>query len=432
MRFKRRLSLYYGSITLASALRSMLFFINKPFQQTKAARKELDNVIGRVYGTNESSVFSFGSARSSLGAILKAAGIGKGDEVLISSYTCLAVPTGILFAGATPVYADIDPLTLNITTATVEAALTQKVRAIVVQHTLGKTAPVADIIAMAKSKRILVIEDCALSIGTSCNGTLAGKTADAAIFSMELSKTITCGWGGILLVNDRQLATATEKYYETVAEQPVGASAKDLLQTILSTFAHHPNVFDLFGKYILHFGFKFKLFRRSTPASEYNGLTEQDFLHKMGKFQLALARHQWNKFIKIGTACTNNATELFAVLKEEGFVVPGYPSYSETLVAPRVSFLVGDVLAAEKYFNKQNIELGRWFNGPLSPLPSSSLFNYNVTHFPNASLVAKHIVNLPCHSGLTQRDLNKMKQLLRSFSREYPAQKNINTSKPVI
>jgi perosamine synthetase len=356
-----------------------------------------------------------------LAACLQSAGIGPGDEVILSSYTCLAVPTAVIAAGATPTYMDIDPETLNVDAGALSAALSPRVRAIVVQHTLGKVAPIDAILTQARQRGLLVIEDCALAVGSSINGRPVGTFGDAAVFSMELSKTVSCGWGGILFVRNRALAQRMEALYATLPEPRAAQSARDAWQTAISAWCHQPSLYDLIGKYVLHLFFKIGLFRRSTPAAEFDGRIGQGFMLRMSGAAARLAALQWRDFERIAKACEGHARRLRSLLEELRVSSPGAPAPGEISITPRVSFLVRHRSEIHAYFLAQGIELGEWFDGPMSPVPSSPLFNYHRGSYPNAEQVARHVVNLPCHSRISDSDLAHIETVLREFASRQPA-----------
>ena len=415
---RRFISLYYGSIDSRKILLAILSLPKAFFIGANELRNQLHKQVKVSFPNSE--VFSFGSARSSITFCLKSYGIGSGDEVLVSAYTCLAVPIGIIAAGATPVYVDIDKETLNIDSQLLKKSIGENVRAIILQHTLGKPADFTDILSIAKGKDILVIEDCALSIGSSINGKMLGSIGDAAIISMELSKAFTCGWGGILLINNEELKQCCIKSYAKVLDYTYAKSSKDLFQTLVSAFCHNSSVYSWLGKYIIYFGFKFKIFRRSTPAEEYIGVTSADFLRKIGHFQAGLALIQWKYFREEILKAANIGEKIRLFLSEYGFTTPGSPNEGEMSTSPRVSFLVNNRAEASDYFFQRGIELGEWFDGPLSPEPSTPNFNYNKSFYKNAETIANHIVNLPSHLGLTISDLDHIKTVLRDFVRDHP------------
>jgi perosamine synthetase len=418
--YKRKISLYFGSITLRRSFQAIGVWLTAFLKSSTSQRNELHQLIKEVYCPSSTGVFSFGSGRSSLTACLKAAGIGLDDEVLLSAYTCLAVPTGVIAAGAKPVYIDINPNTLNAESHTIFTSLSPRVKAIVVQHTLGKPAQVKAIVEQARERGILVIEDCALSLGSKANEQYVGTFADAAILSMELSKTLSAGWGGILIVNNQQLAKDVEQLYSTLNEPSWWSSTRDLWQTVISTWCHHPLFPPFLEKYVFYAGFKSHFFRPSTPKPEFEGIISDYFLVKMGGIQAALAVLQWGDFFKIVSACEQNARTLRGALSRLRFLAPGSPEHNECSVAPRISMLVTDRELVIDYFRDRGIELGVWFDGPLSPVPENAVFNYQAGSYPLAEQVAKQVVNLPCHSRLTRNDLQYITLLLEKFSHEHP------------
>src|SRR5262245_18494440 len=149
---------------------------------------------------------SFGSGRVALWAILHALGIGAGDEVIVPGYTCVAVPNAVRFAGARPAYADIDPRTFNLTANSCERVPTPDARALVVGHTYGLPAPMEELRTLANRHRLHLIEDVAHALGSTYRGKPAGSSGHAAFFSIEHSKIITTGLGGVATCADPDLA----------------------------------------------------------------------------------------------------------------------------------------------------------------------------------------------------------------------------------
>ncbi|MFO7790645.1 MAG: aminotransferase class I/II-fold pyridoxal phosphate-dependent enzyme, partial [Bacteroidales bacterium] len=135
------------------------------------------------YLDNRRNIFFHYKGRVSLYAILKSMGIGEGDEVLIPAYTCVVVPNPIIYAGAKPVYVDIDPATYNINTDLLEEAITSKTKVIVCQNTYGLSSGVGHIIDIAKKHKLYTIEDCTHGFGGHYHGKPNGTYCDASFFS---------------------------------------------------------------------------------------------------------------------------------------------------------------------------------------------------------------------------------------------------------
>lgn len=137
---------------------------------------------------------------------LYALDIGPGDEVITSSRTFIASASAAVARGATPVIADVDPVSQNLTAATIKAALTAKTKAIIAVHLAGWPCDMAPIMALAGEHGLKVIEDCAQAHGATYQGRPVGSLGDVAAFSFCQDKIMTTGGeGGMLTTNDPEL-----------------------------------------------------------------------------------------------------------------------------------------------------------------------------------------------------------------------------------
>lgn len=140
---------------------------------------------------------------------MRAIGLQAGDEVITTPYTFFATSGCILNANALPVYVDIDPETYNLDPRRIEEAITNRTRAILPVYFSGEIADMDAIRAIAKKHSLRVIEDAAQSQGVSLRGgRYAGLLGDAAIFSFQASKCLTCGEGGMILTDNEDMAEA--------------------------------------------------------------------------------------------------------------------------------------------------------------------------------------------------------------------------------
>ena len=129
-----------------------------------------------------------------------------GDEIITTSITDMGALTPMLYQGAIPVFADVDPLTYNVTAETIEARLSDRTKAIMVTHLFGNPCQMREIMELAKAKCIPVIEDCAQAFHATVEGQEIGTFGDLSCFSLQQGKHITTGEGGIVATNDEQLA----------------------------------------------------------------------------------------------------------------------------------------------------------------------------------------------------------------------------------
>ncbi|MDP2007325.1 MAG: DegT/DnrJ/EryC1/StrS family aminotransferase [Rubrivivax sp.] len=147
------------------------------------------------------------SATAGLHLALEALGIGPGDEVITTTHTFTATAEVVRYLGADVKLVDIDPATLNIAPAAVEAAITPRTKAIMPVHYAGLAADMPALLAIARKHGLKVVEDAAHALPTTSGGQLVGTLgSDATVFSFYANKTITTGEGGMLVTRDPALA----------------------------------------------------------------------------------------------------------------------------------------------------------------------------------------------------------------------------------
>lgn len=157
--------------------------------------------VGRKHG------IGVASGTDALKLALEGLGIGPGDEVVTTANTCAPTVTAILECGATPVLADVDEQTLTLDPKSAAAALTPKTRCILPVHLYGQCADMGPILELAKSRGLIIVEDCAQAHGASYRGRPAGSFGDAAAFSFYPTKNLgALGDGGMVVTDDAVLA----------------------------------------------------------------------------------------------------------------------------------------------------------------------------------------------------------------------------------
>lgn len=170
---------------------------------------------------------------------LRALDVGAGDEVIVTPRSFIASAGCVVSAGATPVFADVDTESQNLTAASIEAAITSRTRAVILVHLAGWPCEMDDIMALARRRGLLVIEDCAQAHGATYRGRPVGSFGDAAAFSFCTDKIIsTGGEGGMLLLRDQAVWAKAWSYkdhgknHERVAMPAIGKGFRWLHDTI--------------------------------------------------------------------------------------------------------------------------------------------------------------------------------------------------------
>jgi dTDP-4-amino-4,6-dideoxygalactose transaminase len=129
-----------------------------------------------------------------------------GDEIVTTSITDMGALSPIVYQGAVPVFADVDPVTCNVTAETIEKVLSERTKAIIVTHLFGNPCEMQPIMELARERKIPVIEDTAQAFLAEENGKFAGAIGDIGCYSLQQGKHITTGEGGMVVTNDDALA----------------------------------------------------------------------------------------------------------------------------------------------------------------------------------------------------------------------------------
>lgn len=181
-----------------------------PAAEYRALKDEIDAAVGRVLASGRYVLGPEGEAlerelaayvgtphaagcnsgTDALHLALVAAGLGPGDEVVLPAFTFFATAEAVSYTGATPVFADIDPRTFNLSAATLQAKLSPKTRAVIVVHLFGQCAPLDEISALCKSRNLVLVEDCAQALGAEYQGRRAGSWGDFGCFSFYPTKNL--------------------------------------------------------------------------------------------------------------------------------------------------------------------------------------------------------------------------------------------------
>jgi len=186
-------------------------------QKTKA----LCARFAELYGFRHATAASSGTA--AIHVALGCVGVGPGDEVILTPITDMGSVIGVLYQGAVPVFADVEPYTFAPDPDSIAGRITKKTKAIMVIHLAGNAAKMDRIMKIAQERRIPVIEDCAQAWGTEYQGKLVGTFGTLGCFSLNEFKHISAGDGGLVGTNDaelgRQAALWADKCYDRTSKQ---------------------------------------------------------------------------------------------------------------------------------------------------------------------------------------------------------------------
>jgi perosamine synthetase len=352
--------------------------------------------------------FAFWKGRVALYAILRAMGIGPGDEVVVPGFTCVVVANAVRVAGATPIYADIEPGGFNVSAACIERQLTARTKAIVVQHTFGMPAALDEISELAETRGLPVIEDCAHTVAGEHHGRRLGTVGDAGFYSFQWSKPYTTGLGGMAVTRDRELALRLHQVQESFREPTPAARLRLGIQYRLYSRFFTSRRYWL-AQDVLHAVSRVGLFIGSSSEGELAGDAPADYAWRMSS-----AQQDWGERL-VGTVDARAqharviAERYEHRLSQAGWVTPERSSHAPLLRYPMLVTNREELLSASR---SERIELGSWFESPLHPvtLEFHHVYGYTVGQCPNAERCARQLVNLPLHLGITFEECDRVAQ----------------------
>lgn len=355
---------------------------------------------------------SFNSGRSAFYSLLKVLGIGVGDEVILPAFTCVAVPNAVVWAGAKPVYVDILKDT-TIDPSKIEKKITSKTKAILVQHTFGIPAQLDEIKKIAKAHKLLIIEDCAHTIGGSYKGKKLGTFGDAAFFSFGRDKAFSSVFGGMAITNDKNIGNNLRQFQKKQEYPNFFWIVQQLLHPISFAFILPLyNVFSI-GKVLLVSLQRLHLLSKPVTPGEKQSKRSELNIRKMPNALCVLAFSQLKRLQKYNNKRISIAKQYRTELSPLGIEMPSY----DHIPYLRVPILVSDRDDWTQLFKKNNMQPGHWYSNEIDP--KGVLFekiHFNPSLYHETRYVADHIVNLPTYPRLSTSDVKKVIALIKEYA----------------
>jgi len=327
--------------------------------------KEFSRYLGVKYGVATSS------GTTALDVALKAAGIGKGDYVLTTPFTFIATSNAILYQGAIPVFADIDPLTFNLSPESLVENLqrNRKIKILLIVHLFGLSCNMAEIKRIVKRFNLILIEDCAQAVGAEFFGKKVGTFGKVSTFSFYATKNITSGEGGMISCNIKNL--------------------KDIAREYINHGSSQKNVHRLLG---------------------YN--------YRLTNIAAALGLCQLKRIKQFNQKRIRNAAILTRGLKKiDWLILPSVPQgYKHIFHQYTIRLKKG--VSRKRFIEDlrgKGIESGIFYPYPIYKQPLYRKLGYERLFLPNVEKISREVVSLPVHPALSQTDLDKIIKAIISF-----------------
>ena len=357
--------------------------------------------------------YPFIKGRVALYAILRAAGIGEGDEVLVPGFTCFVVAAAIGYVGAKAIYYDIDPTTYNGDPKRAVAQIGPATRAVVVQHTFGMPMELGNLPSLCKERGILLIEDCAHAMGAEAAAGPVGTIGDAAFASLQWSKPVTTGLGGLARANNAGLEARLSDVFEDEIREPGRrkAYALNVLSALYNRF-YKPNWYWRIRS-AYHWFSDRGFIHGSSTSSEFTDPEMPDgYRERFGTSRIRQLRRVLSDLPRQLDHRERIVGIYSSWCRERGvFTQRATPeSRSAHLRYPLLVERRGELLRAAQ---AERLEIGDWMNAPLHPQEADArIFGYERGMCPIADEVAARVINLPTHRHIDEREAERILEFM--------------------
>ena len=360
-------------------------------------------------------VFALNSGRSCLITILESLNLKKGSEVLVQAFTCNAAINPIIWSGLKPVYVDCDENTFNIDVDDLKKKITSNTKVIIVQHTFGLSANMGEVMKIVQENNLILIEDCAHSLGAEYNGKKVGTFGHASFFSFSRDKIISSVYGGMIAVNDSKIGEKIEKDIESVKYPNNYWVFQQLLHPVLMSLILPIYNFLKIGKGILILSQWFHILSKAVHWKEKQGQKPSYFPKRMPNALAILALNQFQKLDRFNNHRKEISNYYFDNLIDLSFDLPQNLSNSKHVFL-RFSVKHNKAHQIIEKAWKHNLLIGDWYTSPVAPHDTRlDTVQYVSGSCPKAEKLSKITFNLPTHINISEEQAQKIIDFLKEI-----------------
>jgi len=396
----RCLALLGGTTRWSDCVEALRYLLT-PAQLVQGAKiEEYEQAFAGTVGAKYA--ISFASGRIGLYGLLRALGVGEGAEVLLSVPTHIVVANAIRYTGARPVYVDCRLEDYNIDLGEAERRITPRSRVLLLQHTFGIPVDMDAALAFARRHNLVVIEDCVHALGARYDGRQVGTFGRGAMFSTEETKTISTVMGGMAVTNDPHLASRLRTFQASCSWPSKRLTAGYLMKFVVYYVLTEPRI-HRFARLAYEASGRHNPLPLPTTAEERNGGRPRDYERQLSNGQAAVGLCQLKN-----TAQNLKHREMVAngyrsLLSASGLRIPSIPAKAEPSFV-RYPIWVEDRPKVVRALAPHAV-LGTWFTSVLEEAESPEVAGYEPGSCPRAEQAAKHLINLPTHPRVSERDV---------------------------
>ena len=365
----------------------------------------LEFKLANYFEISPNSIHLFWKGRVGLYSVLSSMGIKSGDEVVIPAFTCVVVANAIIYRGARPVYVDVNPSNLQYDKASLEQAVSDNTKLIIVQNTFGIPPDYSTVENICKQKGISCIEDCTHGMGTlHKNKKTPPAFVKASFYSFQWNKPLSAGLGGMVLCNDVILNAK-------IQDQQKDLEAPSLLDSLsLSVLL---KIRPLLDAPFLYAGL-LRLFRLlsakglvlgSSNSEELMGVNMPDGYFKgMSGVQRRSINRSIDKLDQRIALRKANYSKFDKVFQDLGLFRLELDGIDHS--ALKFPIFVKDKIQFKQIAERKGIKLGDWMNSPIHPVETGfEQWHYTLGQCKHAEFLSGHILNL--QTDLSDKETKK-------------------------
>jgi dTDP-4-amino-4,6-dideoxygalactose transaminase len=365
--------------------------------------REFEERYAALTGVREAVAVSSGTDADTLAlAVMHEYGAHRGDEVIVPALSFVATGSAVLHAGFTPVFVDIERDSMNIDPALIEAAITEKTRAIMPVHLMGKPARMDEIREIARRRRLFVIEDAAEAHGAFYRGKPVGGLGDMAAFSLYLAHIISTGEGGIVTTDSEEYAGILRSL------RSHGRACTCRICTLNSTANHCARRFgEVEDRRFMN--------ERVGYSCKMNELEAAIGLGNLDIYEEILGKRRRNLFYVLDRF--EEFSPFLATIREDAGERIG-PMALPIIVQEGAPFTRAELTA---FLEERGIETRPLFASIPTQCRGFIRLGYDAGRFPNAEYVGAHGVHIGVHQDLGQEEMKYVLETLRDLLRLHGA-----------
>ena len=345
---------------------------------------------------------SFSSGRVGLYGLLRAMGVGPGDDVLLQAPTHIVVANAIRYTGACPVYVDCTPDTYEMDLQDAERKIGPRARVLVLQHTFGIPSDLDGALALARRHELGLIEDCVHALGARYDGRPVGSFGRAAFFSTEETKTISTTMGGMVTTDDPGLAMSMCEFQRRCARPPRLLTVRYLVKLIVYHVLTEPHV-HYYARHLYEALGRPQPLPEPTTAEEQRGERPPGYERRLANAQAAIGLRQLRRLAENLSHRRAIVAAYRGRLARDGVDLHIPPAEREAAYV-RLPLVVEDRQAALRSAAPHAV-LGTWFTSVLEESTSPAEGDYPPGSCPVAEAAARQLVNLPTHPRVRPSDV---------------------------